>query len=415
MFDAIIVGARCAGSPTAMLLAQRGYRVLLVDRSTFPSDVISTHYIHQPGIERLQRWGLLDAVRASGCPALRRYTFDLGDFALVGAPPPAGDVHDGYAPRRRVLDTILVDAAARAGAEVREAFTVTELRTDGDRVVGIRGHARGGGRTVVERARMVIGADGLHSLVAARVEAQTYRERPSLTCNYYSYWSGVPSGVALCSRPHRVIFSLPTNDGLTLLAVQWPRREFHEFRRDIEGNFLTTLDLVPSIGELARAGRREERFVGTAEVPNLFRRPYGDGWALVGDAGYHKDPQTGQGITDAFRDAELLSGAIHSGWSGERPLPDALAAYERERNHAVTALYDFTCQLATLDPPSAELQRLFQALQGNQRQIDRFWGTLAGTVPLPEFFSPENVTSILRAAEPAQGVTSPTTREKGAA
>jgi flavin-dependent dehydrogenase len=188
MYDAIVVGARVAGSPTAMLLARQGYRVLLLDRASFPSDTLSTHYVHQPGVARLKRWELLPQVARSGAPPIRNYTLDVGPFALKGTPPPAGDVEEGYSIRRTVLDQILVEAAAEAGAEVRERFSVQELLTEGERVVGIRGRSAGG-PLVTEKARIVIGADGRNSLVARSVGAPTYNVRPTLTFAYYTYWS----------------------------------------------------------------------------------------------------------------------------------------------------------------------------------------------------------------------------------
>src|SRR4051812_6411885 len=168
-YDAIVVGARCAGAPTAMLLARAGYRVLLVDRASFPSDTLSTHLIHAPGVAALRRWGVLGEVVASGCPAVQTSTFDFGPMALRGTPLPVDGNSAGYAPRRTILDKILVDAAARAGAEVRERFTLDEVVIDdGGTVVGIRGHGEGGA-TVTERARVVIGADGRNSQVAGAV------------------------------------------------------------------------------------------------------------------------------------------------------------------------------------------------------------------------------------------------------
>src|SRR5262245_49238095 len=166
-YDAIVVGARCAGSPTAMLLARKGYNVLLVDRATFPSDTISTHLIHPPGVAALKRWGLLERVKATGCPAIHRYAFDLGPFVMDGSPG-TGDNAVSYAPRRTFLDKLLVDAAAESGVEVREGFSVEEILFDNGRVVGIRGRDAGG-KTVTERARVVVGADGLHSFVAKAV------------------------------------------------------------------------------------------------------------------------------------------------------------------------------------------------------------------------------------------------------
>ncbi len=398
MYDAIVVGARCAGSPTAMLLARKGYRVLLVDKASFPSDIMSTHYIHQPGVARLKRWGLLGQIVASNCPPIAKTTFGLGPFALIGSPLPADGIAEAYVPRRTVLDKILVDAAVEAGVELREGFCVQEVLLNGDRVTGIRGHASGVA-TIKEEARIVIGADGLRSLVARTVQSPMYHTKPTLTCAYYAYWSGVPmEGVEFYPRDHRLIVAFPTNDDEVVVFIEWPIQEFHAFRADIEENFLKTVDLVPSLAERIRHGRREERFVGTANLPNFFRKPHGPGWALVGDAGYHKDPYTGYGITDAFRDAELLAEAIDVGFSGRGALEEALADYERQRNEVALPMYELICQLASLEPPPPEMQQLFGALCGNQIETNRFFGTIAGTVPIPEFFSPQNIQRITSGA-----------------
>lgn len=395
MYDAIVVGARCAGSPTAMLLARKGYRVLLLDKASFPSDTLSTHGILPPGVARLKRWDLLGKVVASNCPPARQFLFDVGPFTLVGTPPPADDVTDAYVPRRLALDQILVEAAVQAGAELREHFTVKELLTDGERFTGIRGHAVGGAM-VTEEARIIVGADGLHSFVARSVQAPIYHTRPALTCAYYSYWSDVPvAGAELYPRPNRMIVAAPTNNNQTVITIFWPNTSFHEVRTDIEGNFMQALDLAPGLAERVRNGKRSERFFGTADLPFFFRKPYGPGWALVGDAGYHKDPITAQGISDAFRDAELLTEAIDAGISGRLSLDKALAGYEQRRNERVMPIYEFTHQLATLAPPPPERQQLFAALRHNQEQTNRFFGTIAGTVPIPEFFAPENLGRII--------------------
>jgi flavin-dependent dehydrogenase len=403
MYDAIVAGARCAGAPTAMLLARRGYRVLLVDRATFPSDIVRLHVIRPRGVALLKRWGLLDRVATSGCPPIRNYSVDLGDFPLTGTPAPVDGVAEHYAPRRTVLDALLVEAAVAAGVELRTGFTVQDLVWDGERVTGIRGQARGG-RVVTEAARIVIGADGMHSVVARAVDAPVYQAEPSLACYYYSYWSGVPvAGLEVYWRAGRLLMPFLTNDGLTCIPIAWPHRAFQEVRADIERHFRAALDLVPGLAERVRAGRREEPFRGTGDLPNFFRRPYGPGWALVGDAGYHKDPYLAFGITDAFHGAGLLAGAIDAGFAGCQPLAEALASYEQQRNAAVMALYQLNLRLARLEPPAPEQLRLRAALRGNQADTDRYLGVTAGTVPVQEFFAPENIQRIIAAAPAGQG------------
>src|SRR5258705_3511960 len=205
MYDAILVGARCAGSPTAMLLARKGYRVLLLDKAGFPSDTLSAHYIHQPGVAKLHRWGLLDKVVASGCPPIERQVFDVGPFALKGSAPPADGITAGYAPRRTILDKILLDAAVDAGVEVREHLSVEELVTNGERVTGIRGRSQGGS-LVQEEARITVGAEGVRSVIARMVSAPEYNRQPATTCAYYTYWSDVPMQAAeLYPRPERML------------------------------------------------------------------------------------------------------------------------------------------------------------------------------------------------------------------
>ena len=392
MYDAIVVGARCAGSPTAMLLARRGYRVLLVDRASFPSDTMSTHYIHQHGISRLARWGLLDRLTASGCPPVRRFTIDFDEHTLSGVPPSVDGVDSGYCPRRFVLDKILVDAAVEAGADLRERFPVEGLVFEDGRVVGIRGPG-----AVVERARVVIGADGLHSRVAGAVQAREYHVKRSLECAYYSYWSGVSlSGFEIYRANRRMVFAAPTHDGLACVGVAWPHAEWNTYKASYEANYLATIDRAGPLAERIRAGRREERFAGTATLPNYYRTPFGPGWALVGDAGFHKDPTTAGGISDAFRDAELLAAALDEGWSGRRDPASALADYERMRNRASLALYRlYTTHISALEPLQPEFTEYLRAIAGNQAAIDRLLGVLVGTVPVAAILSPRHILSAI--------------------
>jgi 2-polyprenyl-6-methoxyphenol hydroxylase-like FAD-dependent oxidoreductase len=381
-----------------MLLARKGYRVLLVDRAAFPSDTMSTHIIHPPGVAALKRWGLLDRLASTGCPPITGYSFDFGPIRIAGSLRPDDGVAHAYCPRRTVLDYLLVEAAVAAGAELRERFTADEVLIEDGRVTGLRGHTAGGA-AVTERARVVVGADGRHSLVAKAVQAPRYRKRPTIAAGYYAYWSGLPAeGFQGYIRPPRAIGVAPTNDGLTMVTVNWPRTEFEANRRDVEGTFARAFGLVPEFAERVRAATRETRIVGTGDLPNYFRKPYGPGWALVGDAGYHKDPITAQGISDAFRDAEVLAAGLDEAFSGRRGYDDAMASYQQTRDERALPMFEFTCDLARLQPPPPELRQLLEAVQTSQEAMDGFVSVIAGTVPVPEFFGPENTGRIMAGA-----------------
>ncbi len=395
-YDAIVVGARCAGSPTAMLLARRGHRVLLVDRATFPSDTTSTHLVHPPGVASLERWGLLDQVIRSGSPPIDTYAFDFGPFTISGTPGP-DDTPVAYAPRRTLLDKLLVDAASEAGAEVRERFTVESLVVEDGSVVGIRGHGKGG-KPVTERARLVIGADGRYSFVADAVGAHEYNVKPRLQVSYYAYWSGLPMNGRFETMlvPGRGYAAWPTNDGLTLVIAGRTIDEFDAYRKDIEATFLETLEIAPAFAERVRAARREERFVGTA-VRGYFRKPFGPGWALVGDAGYNKDFITAQGIHDAFRDAELCATALAETLDGRSSFDDAFGEYQARRDERVLPMYEFTAELAAFEPPPPEMQQLLAAVSRSQTAMDGFARVAAGVTSPAEFFSDQNVGRLLAA------------------
>jgi 2-polyprenyl-6-methoxyphenol hydroxylase-like FAD-dependent oxidoreductase len=396
-YDAIVVGARCAGSPTAMLLAREGYRVLIVDRASFPSDTVSTHILHPLGARALSGWGLLDCLAATGCPPIQTYTFDFGPFTIAGAPG-TKEAPVAYCPRRTILDKLLVDAAAQSGAEVREGFAVEEVLIEDGRAVGIRGRSKHGNSTI-ERAQVVVGADGRRSFVAEAVRPEHYDQKPALLAAYYTYWSGLPMDGRFENyiRHKRGFAVAPTHEDLTLVIVGWPYEEFAEYKKDIEGNYLKTIDLAPAFASRLRAAKREASFAGTA-VPNYFRKPYGPGWALVGDAGYNRDFITGQGIMDAFHDAELCAAALDSVFSETRSFYAAMSEYQRARDARVKAMYEFTCQLATLEPPPPEMQQLFGAVSGNPKAMDDFARMNAGTISPAEFFAPENVNAITAAA-----------------
>jgi flavin-dependent dehydrogenase len=402
-YDAIVVGARCAGAATARLLAQKGHRTLLLDRDTFPSDMpMSTHLIWQAGASLLQRWGLLDAVRASGCPPLRSGTLDLGAFALTGSPP-SDLAEDAYAPRRFVLDAILVNAAVAEGAELREGFVVGDVLWKDGQVVGVVGGSRGAAREELS-ARLVIGADGRNSRIAQAVSAPSYNEIPAVAGTRFAYYSGVEVGLEFTAGERRMVFAWPTNDEQALVGFMLPRHEFLAMRDDVEGHATAELQKwAPNLHERVRRGTRESAWQG-GSVESFCRRPFGPGWALVGDAGMTMDPITAAGITNALRDADLLSNAADAGLSGARPLDEALAEHGARRDAAALPMYHFTHQMAQFAPTPPEMLAVFDALRDNREDTDRYFGVFAQTVPVGEFFNPENLQRIVaQGSDPSRG------------
>lgn len=402
MYDAIVIGARCAGAPLAMLLARGGHDVLLVDRSTFPSDRLSTHFLKRTGASYLRDWGLLDSVAEIGTPQIRHHAMHIGGVALRGSAPPYRGVDADFAPRRVYLDKLLVDAAAEAGAEVRESFSVSELIFEDGRVVGVRGAQRGG-QTVEERARVVIGADGLQSLVARGVGARTYFDAGSQSCAYYAYYSGMRDRDDAAELhfldERRFIISFPTNDDLDVVFLFWPVDEAAEVRSDLDAAFAETLSLVPDLHARVQSGQRETRIAGMPAIPNFFREAHGPGWALVGDAAHHRDPITAQGISSAFLQAAILAEELTPALAGDSPLHLALGRYEQRQFQQLKPMYDYTVDLARLIPFSLEQRQLLAALTTSPEAVDAFIGAFIGSVPLENVFPPETLGGFARVVD----------------
>ncbi len=401
MYDAIVIGARCAGASSAMLLAQHGHNILLVDRTAVPSDIPHGHFIHRRAPNKLHAWGVLAQIEASGCPLVTDILMNIGGVPMVGKNLTADGVPFGCAPRRDVLDKILVDTAVAAGAELRDRFVVESFLSDGDRITGISGRDLRSGQRFTEYAHIVIGADGRNSGLAKAVQAAQYEEHPSVSSYYFSYWSGVPiERLEVHVSRQQIIFAFPTNDDLFAVFVARPIEQFQELRSDIERHFMDALVQAPELAAHIRAGKREERFYGTADLPNFFRKPYGPGWALVGDAGHHKDPYMALGIADALRDAELVATAVHDGLAGTRPMQAALAGYEQQRNEQARPLYYENLARATFTPPPPEFIHIRSALMQNQNQedINTFLKVNLGLLPQEAFFNPENIGRIMQQA-----------------
>jgi 2-polyprenyl-6-methoxyphenol hydroxylase-like FAD-dependent oxidoreductase len=317
---------RCSGAALALLLARNGCKVLAIDRVQFPSDTISTHFMWPRTTTFLAKWGLLDKLAATGCPPIERVTADYGPVAVSGRPSPVDGVQIMFSPRRTVLDHLLVEAARGAGAQTREETTFRELVWEGDRVVGARVQTKDG-RLGEERASIVVGADGLWSSVARAAGAITDIHHDSLTCGYYAYWAGMPTdGVEFYVRQGRDILVFPTNDDLTCIWAGRSHNDWTKYCANIEGSYRDVIALAPSLARRLDAARQASRFRGTSKLPNFYRRSFGKGWALVGDAAYHRDPLPGMGIGDAFLGAELLANTIQAGLTGRSDLDTDLVA-----------------------------------------------------------------------------------------
>lgn len=388
MYDAVIVGARCAGSALALSLAREGLDVLMIDRTTFPSDTMSGHFIQPAGVSALRRLGLLEDLQALGAPAQETMTMDFGPVVLSGSPHPAPDgTTAGYAPRRFRFDPMLADAAVAAGAELREGVSFVEPLLEDGRVVGIRTQTATG-QTEDIRARVVVGADGKRSRVAQTVGAHAYNGRPAATCTYYAYWSGFDTAdTRLMPRVRQFAVASPTNDGLTLVAFCWPRDEFQRVRADISRAYHAAAAKLPWIADRLASAKQVGQFVGTGDLDAFFRTASGRGWALLGDAGYHKDPITAQGMTDALLHAEPLAAAIVKGLSGGADLDAALRDYGHRRDAAALPVYEMTADLARLAPPAPDMLGLLDTLRDNPAETRRFLGIMAGTVAVGDFFA----------------------------
>jgi flavin-dependent dehydrogenase len=388
----VVVGARLAGAATAMLLARAGHDVVLLDRSPFPSDTVSTHGIARGGVVQLSRWGLLDEVHATGAPAVREVLFRLGEGQDVRRIKHRAGVDHLVAPRRYALDAVLQDAAVRAGATLRTGVTVTGVRRRADgRVVGVDGRGPGGEPVTVE-ADIVIGADGVRSRMARWLGAEVLHSSPSGTGTFYTYVADVPletEGVAYEFHVARDAFAgiFPTNDGVACVWLGTPSRRLDPLLRPPGGDRVEALlaaigEASPSLGARVRAGRVLDPVRGRADLPNVVRRPVGRpipvgsgepgrssaGWALVGDAGYHRDPVTGHGITDAFRDAELLAGAVDIALRNPECEQDALAGYHARRDAALRQVFSITRDLSAFPEPERFVELQIQLSDALERE-----------------------------------------------
>jgi 2-polyprenyl-6-methoxyphenol hydroxylase-like FAD-dependent oxidoreductase len=372
--DAIIVGARCAGAATALLLARSGARVLLLDSAQHGADTLSTHALMRGGVMQLARWGVLGAIRAAGTPTVRATSFHYQDDVIEVAIKPQGEIDGLYAPRRTVIDRVLADAAREAGAELRYGARVQELVRGADGgVSGVVFRTADGQRSEV-RARLVIGADGMRSTLAELVGARVYRAGRHAACTIFGYWADTGlDGYHWHYAPGVSAGAIATNDAQVCVFASAPGARFErEARFDVGGCYRRVLqECSPTLAATLEGARMVGSHRAFPGLAGFFRQSFGPGWALVGDAGYFKDPITAHGITDALIDAEVLARAIGRGGQ------DALADYQQVRDERALRLFEITDEVASFDWDMTSVRELHQALSREMKregEIVQGWG-----------------------------------------
>jgi flavin-dependent dehydrogenase len=369
-YDVVVVGARPAGAATAMILARAGLRVLVLDRGCYGADTLSTHALLRGGVLQLARWGLVNEVIAAGAPPVRHTVFHFGRDRIEVPIKPDARVDALYAPRRTALDPMLVDAARDAGAEVRFGMTVTRLcRDNTGRVTGVVARDSTGALFTVG-ARITVGADGMGSRIARLTGAPVERAATGAAAFIYGYWDRLPvDAYELFYRPGVTAGFFPTNGGQVCVFVGVSRRRFRSEARAGTARAYAHLlaEAAPGVLDPGAGAIAPERLSGFAARPGFLRRAHGPGWALVGDAGYFKDPITSHGITDALRDADLLARAVLRAAAGEAAEEDALAAYQATRDRLSERLFAITDTIASFTWDLEQIPLLLRQLSDSMR------------------------------------------------
>ena len=355
MWDIVIVGARCAGAATALHFARSGRSVLILDKTDLASDTLSTHVLVPPAIAQLKEVGLLDAVCATGAPPVHTFLVEFNGNAFPS--PLAGPSDYLLSVRRTVLDPLLAHAAEQAGATVRFQVQLEALLWENDRVVGVRCRDKDG-RRFTETARLVVGADGRHSLVAQQVCTVEYQVLESETGAFYAYFADVGPSVAgadvlrIASGPGCEALCCPCDGDQHVMLLAVSRGEFVQINKQGPAAYEARLRTIPSVAPCLQHARRISRIhpANPRELRGYFRTSYGPGWVLVGDAGYHAHPAAANGIADALRAAALVHDCVERAWAADEPAEMELAEYQRIRDVENTQPFYFSYRLGKVNP-----------------------------------------------------------------
>jgi len=347
-YDVIIIGGRIAGSVLASLLGDRGHRVLVLDRATFPSDTLSTHFFRAPALRAFSEIGVYDEVQAVA-PHLT-VNYNAIDGHIFPEPVDRPEDFPFYMCVRRItLDDILVRRVKRTpGVVLREGAVAYALLSEQGRVSGVEWKASG--KREQARAKVVVGADGVRSFVAKEVGPDIEQEEPVRRAMYYAYFQGIEANEGPAAEFHyqgnSLAYCIPVDDGLTILAVSVPLNRFDEFKRDPEGSLMTELETMPALAPRLEGARIASPVRGSGSIPCYLRVPYGEGWVLVGDASMALDPWSGQGIDQGSTHAVFLAQRIGEFLDGERDWDAAMKEYHQERNEFSKKAYRNTSKFS---------------------------------------------------------------------
>jgi len=377
--DVIVVGGRVAGASLAVHLRRAGLSVVVVDRSRFPSDTPSTHWIQAEGVACLDRLGLVDRLLASGAPWLERIEATFEHVSLSAPwPTSAGDAGPAISVRRPVLDSALLDAAMAAGVDVRTETKVVGLVERDGRVTGVR--ATAGDEEVTLEAPLVVGADGMSSAIGRMVGARRYHVLANQRFGYWGYFRGArwdpPATVTIHRQGDDLTFGMPTDDGLYLAATIPSLVRLEGFRADAEASYSAHLAAAPPFPPILADAERLGRLHNMTSFPIFFRESAGPGWVLTGDAGHFKDPAAAQGISDALRQSEAVAEAIVSGLGSARGLDHTLADWWTWRDADAIEMHWFAADLGAAGPMPPVvvemLDRLCASADGRRQFLDLF-------------------------------------------
>ena len=398
MVDVIVVGARCAGAATAMLLARAGHRVLMLDKDPARTEMKhSTHFVQPIAVAQLRKWGLLPALEMA-CPSFNTYRFDYGFLQITGSPPAVDGEHRAFCPRRPIIDGILLDGALSAGVEYRPQTKVTGVMTSDHGVCGVETLTATGQRERLP-ARLVIGADGPGSTIAAAVDAPSYCEAGVQQVTMWGYWPiTVTPELYFKPKGGRAVYIAPTSGGDAIVGVNWTYADYLTVRHETQAAYHAIVEALAPSTAAQLSLCRPSAPLRSGSTRNFLRVPHGPGWVLIGDAGHQKDPCTAQGITDAFLDAENCAAIIDAGLRGERPLEAELKVWHAARDARLIPRHHMTIQLAQFTEPDDKEKALYAAIAPSREETTRFIGLLTGTTDPEAYFAPENLAKIVATA-----------------